>query len=364
MAIEQIYIEKDAVSFDLTGKICKKINAPTQVVDNLDAVYSMVSSSSDPVKKGKKILCLTKNRGAFLKKCPGTRSYTCCDYMILHIGTFCYMDCSYCILQTYFHPPLMQFFVNHDALEEELFNLSQQDTFFRIGTGEFTDSMIWDSWTDISRMLIHHFSRQDRAILELKTKTVAIERLANLDHNQKTIMSWSLNTEKVIKEEERGTASLSARLKAAKKCREWGYPLAFHFDPMILYKGCENDYREVINQLFCHVHPDHIAWISLGTFRFMPALKQIVMKRFKDSKIPFGEFIPGLDGKMRYFKPLRIAFYKQVVDHIRSLAPDVLVYFCMEDDEVWKKTLGFLPEAKGGLPKMLDDSAMEKCGIE
>ncbi len=364
LAIEKIYIEKDARAYELTEKICRQINAPAQVVDRLDIVFSEVLSALDPVQKGKSILCLTKNKGPFLKKCPGTSTYTCCGYKILHIGTFCFMDCSYCILQTYFHPPLMQFFVNHETLEKELADLFKQGSISRIGTGEFTDSMIWENWTGLSKLLVDKFSRQSRAVLELKTKTVAIDGLEGLNHNRKTIMSWSLNTEKVIHDEERGTAPLSVRLKAASKCMHWGYPLAFHFDPLVLYDHCEADYCAVIDQLFNQISPDQIVWISLGTFRYMPALKQIIMKRFKRSKIPFGEFIPGLDGKMRYFKPLRIKLYRKIVQHIRSRAPGVTVYFCMEDDEVWQESLGFIPEEKGGLAKLLDDSAVEKCGLD
>jgi spore photoproduct lyase len=35
----------------------------------------------------------------------------------------------------------------------------------------------------------------------------------------------------------------------------------------------------------------------------------------------------------------------------------------MEDEEVWQKVLGFLPEEKGGLAKILDESAAKHCGI-
>jgi len=36
----------------------------------------------------------------------------------------------------------------------------------------------------------------------------------------------------------------------------------------------------------------------------------------------------------------------------------------MEDDEVWQKSLGFLPADKGGLPRMLDESAVRHCGLD
>ena len=200
-------------------------------------------------------------------------------------------------------------------------------------------------------------------MLELKTKTVNIERLKGLEHRRKTILSWSLNTPAVMQSEERRTASLEARLTAAARCQKWGYPLAFHFDPMIIYDGCDTDYRWVVKQLFQRISAENIVWISLGTFRFMPALKPVIAQRFPDSKIVYGEFVTGLDNKMRYFKPLRIALYRQMVGWIRDAAPDVTVYFCMEDDEVWEKSMGWVPPPHGGLGRMLDQSAIQTCGL-
>ena len=103
-----------------TSVICERLNIPFQVVESSEEVYNTVSNDDMPVEKGKKILFLTRNKGKFVRQCPGTDYYTCCDYMILHIGTFCTMDCSYCILQSYFHPPLLQFYVNHQDLDDSL----------------------------------------------------------------------------------------------------------------------------------------------------------------------------------------------------------------------------------------------------
>lgn len=168
----------------------------------------------------------------------------------------------------------------------------------------------------------------------------------------------------MIGSEERRTATLTARLRAAAQCIAWGYPVAFHFDPMILYPGCEDAYHQVVERIFASIPASRIVWISLGTFRFMPDLKPVVASRFPDSKIIYGEFIQGLDGKMRYFKPLRIALYRQMAAWIRSHSEDVTVYLCMEDDEVWQKALGFIPASKGGLAHMLDKSAVSHCRLK
>ncbi|MBC2716276.1 MAG: DNA photolyase [Desulfobacteraceae bacterium] len=363
MKITDLYIDKEVLDYPATNVICDRLNTSFQVVNNAEDVYGIFANVKTPVEKGKKTLFLTKNKGKFIRQCPGTDYYTCCNYMILHFGIFCTMDCSYCILQSYFHPPLLQFFVNHKDLEKSLDHLFLQKKLTRIGTGEYTDSLIWEEIYPFAEMLVSKFSRQSHAILELKTKTVNIENLLSLRHNRKTVVSWSLNTERVVKSEERQTASIKARLTAAVKCQEMGYPLAFHFDPLIIYPGCEEDYKKIIKQLFANILPENIVWISLGSFRFMPALKSIIEQRFDQSKIVYGEFIKGIDGKMRYFKPLRINFYRQIVSYIREIAPNVTVYFCMEDDEVWLKTLGFTPSEYGGLPMMLDKSASRHCDV-
>ena len=217
--------------------ISHRLKLPCEIVANPQEVYDGVSAGGDPVEKGKRVLLLTNNRGAFVKNCPGTRTYTCCGYQILHIGTFCHMDCTYCILQSYFHPPVLQYFVNHNDLFKELEGICADKKIHRMGTGEFTDSLIWELWTDLSNRLVPFFAAQRSAVLELKTKTTAIDRLENLSHNRKTITAWSVNTSRIISEEERRTAPLTARLKAAAKCESWGYPLAFHFDPIVIYDG-------------------------------------------------------------------------------------------------------------------------------
>ena len=170
MSIQELYIDEEIADSPVAKSITDRLNIPAVIVAGDQDVYHRVSSSPDPIQRGKNVLLLTRNKGAFIKKCPGTRSYTCCGYEILHVGTFCHMDCAYCILQSYFHPPLMQYFVNRSDLFRELKGIFNGNEIRRIGTGEFTDSFIWDQWTDLSLQLVPAFAEQDRAILELKTK--------------------------------------------------------------------------------------------------------------------------------------------------------------------------------------------------
>lgn len=365
MKITTLYIDPAAVDYKETAVVRRRIGALETLIAPPEEAFQAVSGAEDMVSTGKRTLLLTVNKGPFVRNCPGTKCYRCCGYKILNIGRFCTMDCSYCILQAYFHPPLLQYYVNHDDMTRELedmFNCSAG--IMRIGTGEFTDSSIWNACSDLNSRLVTMFAGQASAILEIKTKTKSIAPLIGVEHNRKTIAAWSLNTEAVIAAEERGSASLAERLEAAAACQAMGYPLAVHFDPLVIYDGCREDYAAVIERLFQSVAADNIVWISLGSFRFMPALKPLIQRRFPRSKIIYGEFITGLDQKVRYFKPLRVALYQSIISVIRRFAPQVTLYFCMEDDDVWEQCLGFAPQEKGGIPAMLDRSAVEKCGLD
>jgi spore photoproduct lyase len=361
--IEALYIDAQVADRPETRRICSRLGVPAKRAANAEEVYADLAAAEDPVGSGKRVLFLTRNKGAFLKECPGTRHYTCCGYRILHIGSYCTMDCSYCILQAYFHPPLLQYYVNHEDMAQELERCLSEPGIQRIGTGEFTDSLIWEPWTDLSRRLVLRFAGQERAVLELKTKTVNIGGLLDLPHRRKTILAWSLNTERVIGSEERGTAALGARLRAAAHAAQAGYPVAFHFDPVVVTDGCEEEYRQVVERLFAAIAPEQIVWISLGAFRFMPDLKPIIQRRFPESRIVYGEFIAGLDGKARYFKPLRMRILRSLAQAILNRAPQACVYLCMEDDEVWRHVLGFTPAERGGLARMLDGAAEKRCEL-
>lgn len=297
-------------------------------------------------------------RGDFLKPCPGTKRYICCGYQILHVGINCPMDCSYCFLQSYLNQPSLRIFSN---LEDNLDAISKiidscPDKIFRIGTGEFTDSLALDYLTGWTDFLLPLFSSKKNCILELKTKTMFIENLLeNRGFKQRIVVAWSLNTPRVIAHEERKTASLESRILAARRCQKAGYVLAFHFDPLIHYPGWQDEHEEVVQLLEKHIDPESIIWISLGSFRYMPDLKWVIKRRFPETHIFNGEFVQGLDGKLRYFKPIRVEMYANLFEKLKKWHDDLAIYLCMESDDVWSQSLGWSPKKSVNLSKYLDN---------
>jgi spore photoproduct lyase len=352
----KVLVEAEVAESSLVATLRR--NLPNTCFEIVDRLPEGTSYSPDTLE-------VVAFRGRMLKTCPGTSHYLCCGYRILHFGIQCSLDCTYCILQAYLNQPNMRLFGNFgDVLSELQRELATNpDLLYRFGTGEFTDSLLLDPFTELSRQLVPFFGRQPNAVLELKTKTDFIQNLRDLDHCGHTLVAWSLNAPFIRKHEEPKATSIGERLEAARQCAEWGYSLAFHFDPLIEHPNWQEGYAETVDRLFDAIDPDRIVWISLGCLRFMPALKPIIQARHTQSRILSGEFVRGLDGKMRYFRDIRAHMYAFMVERIRRSAPDCCVYLCMEGRDLWREAFGFSPEERGGLPAMLDEAVRRRMGI-
>ncbi len=358
--IEKIYVEKGAESYKITNSLLQSFHPiiPQTVSNAEEAFADLAKTSEDPIGEGKKRLFIGKQNGAFLKKCPGTKKMVCCNYYVLNIATQCSLNCSYCILQEYFqNNPILKVFCNIQDCFAEIDQLthSKPKGIFRIGTGEFTDSLALDEAAGFSSELIPYFQGKENLILELKTKTTKIANLLKHKNVGNIAIAWSLNPDPIIEREEEGADKLEDRLDAARACQENGYKIAFHFDPIILYPGWENGYRDTVQKIFERINPEKIVWISLGGFRYRPSMKNMIRERFPESGLLVGEQVLCEDGKMRYLKSLRVEAYRKIAGWIKSHGPSLRVYLCMESPEMWRKVFKKAPMCQEKDDLLFDD---------
>jgi spore photoproduct lyase len=340
---------KDRVTHEILARL-PGIETGTIPYARIEPVYA--ASHNYP----KDTLILMRYPGKFLKGCQGSGAEICCNYFVVSYAWNCHLECTYCVLQSYLSNEALLVCTNIDDLLLDVKSSLEQtpDRMFRIGTGELADSLALDHLTHFSERLIPLFATLPNGILELKTKSNQISNLRNLNHGGHTVISWSLNSKHIGRTEEHKAASIEERLEAAAQCEAWGYKLGFHFDPLVYYDGWEEDYRDVVKNIFRAVKPDSVAWISLGALRFPPRLRELVRKRFPGSRVPCGEFIPGHHGKIRYFRPIREELYRKMHSWIRAEAPGVFVYLCMETRYVWGRALDEDPGDTSGLSNRLD----------
>ena len=326
-------------------------------IDHTDDANQFISQAhdQDPDQWGNTLL-LARQRGPFLRLCPGTQKHICCLYYNLDVAAGCDLGCSYCILQGYLDTPLVTVYANHDDMYRELDHalLDHPTRFYRIGTGELSDSLTFDPFLGLGADLVNYFADKKNAIIELKSKNIHIDDLLGLKHNGRAVISWSMNAETVSRQDEGIAPSLEDRLKAAQQVQAAGYRIGFHFDPMIRFEGWREEYGETIERIFRVIKPENIAWISLGALRYPAMLDDIIRENHPESPIVLGELLPGRDKKMRYFLPQRIEMFSFMFERIKQFSDNVFVYLCMENKYVWERSFNWAPKNSAHLKSLLD----------
>ena len=357
---ETIFVDKSVADHPLTLKTLLQFpNTPVEYNITLDEAVQMIQkTSTDVFGAGKRNLILTRFKGSFLKKCPGiSPGMVCCNYYVVNLLKNCMYDCSYCFLQDFLqNNPLLVAYVNIEDLLDELERTfaAHPDRTFRVGTGELTDSLALDQVIPFSQQLIPFFNQKKNAVLELKTKSNCVINLLNQNSADNVIVSWSLNPQIIIDQEEKGTPNLEQRLEAARLCANKGYKIGIHLDPIIIFPDWERAYHGMIEKIFEVLSPSQIEWVSLGSFRYRMSLKKIINERHNNTRLFTGEHISSKDGKHRYLRSLRNEAYKNLRSLLKNFSTDLNVYLCMETREMWEGVTGKMPRADETLDKFFD----------
>ncbi|MCP4698348.1 MAG: DNA photolyase, partial [Gammaproteobacteria bacterium] len=274
--------------------------------------------------------------------------YLCCNVKVLAAVSNCPYECSYCFLQNYLTDTTLSVVADTDALLREVDEKTskQPGRLFRVGTWELGDSLALEALTGTAAELVCAFAKRPNLLLELKTKSAQVSGLLDLPHNGRTVVSWTVNPEAVIRREEYRTAGITERIEAMRQVVAAGYPVAVHFDPMICYPQWREGYTSLIRRIFTAVPAERIAWISIGSLRFNPEMKKVMENNYPGSRATCAEMVLGDDGKVRYLKPLRVEMYRHTAETIRECAGSgPFIYLCMERWDVWKRVFGWHPHS-------------------
>ncbi len=344
--VRRVLVEKEAGDYEMTRRILARLpGVPVEVIPSREVLKPSGQDRAVWLSAAKRTLLLAVQKGPFWRPCPGTKGYICCGYQVLQVALNCPLDCSYCILQGYVNLPAITVFVNLEDLiaELEVRRAASLHEVWRFGSGEFGDSLALDDLMGLNERLIPRFANQQQGILEIKSKWPDLGNLLTLGPNPQVIFAWSLNPQEIIAGEEKFAASLNLRLQAAAQAVAAGFRVAFHFDPLVYFPGWEEAYQRTVEQLGAAVPSWEIAWISLGGLRFLPPLRRLIFQRFPESRIAAQEMILAPDGKLRYFKSLRVEMYARMREWLAQATPEALVYLCMESPRVWAEVFGFTP---------------------
>ncbi len=335
---KKIFIEKEVVNSPVTKQIINKLpDVTVEYIDDYRNIRIEGNTTDDVYIESKECLAIAGKKGGLVKefRCrDGIIGNT--EYFISH-GNNCNLDCEYCFLQSYFDNAVPTVFINHDeiltAIKDVLLAAGDKKTVFH--AGELCDALAFDDLTGLSRKLIPLFSEYPNAGLELRTKTTTIENLLTISSSSNIVISWTFSPQLIVDAYEHKTPPLEERVRAAGKVQRAGYNVGICLDPIILCEDWFNNYKSMLEMLFDRLDIAKIKFVSLGGFRYLPSLTRVIRDRNPETNLLLGEFVPCIDGKYRYFRPIRVEVYREIGKAIREITRDVKMSLCMETPEVW-----------------------------
>lgn len=332
---ERIYIESGAEG-SLVAERARALFGSAEIVpiDHHNELAVPEPERAHSIRAAKRQLAICRKRGAAVKRCtrdPGAPARR--EFYILHAQNCCF-DCEYCFLQYYLDHAVPTIWCDQESILESVRQAAEAGGCFH--AGELCDAFALEHVSGFAARAVELFASLPQAQLELRTKSDLVDSILAARHGGNVVISWTLTPAEVVARYEGGTAALSARLAAARRCQEAGYTVGLRLDPVILYEGWQRGYAELFEQVYDRLDPARIQSCTMGVLRYHPLLERVIQARFPRSQLLRQEFAPGPDGKLRYLRPIRTAMYRTLIKELRARHPQLKIELCMEGRPVWR----------------------------
>jgi len=263
--------EKDIEIIELRGNKIKE-NIPG---DNLYDLY----------RAGKKTLVVGVKKGMKFQSCKPSAHYQ------LPLMSGCIGQCQYCYLNTNLgDKPYMRVNVNVDDIlvQAQLYieeRLPEETIFEGSAT---SDPIPIEPYSNVLKHTIEYFSTNEKGRFRFVTKFNDVDTLLTIAHNNHTEIRFTLNTNKVIQDYERGTPSLEKRIEACNKVITAGYPTGFIIAPVFLYENWKEDYHNLLLDLNSNLPEQllHPVTFEVISHRYTTRAKNVITEVFPDTQLP------------------------------------------------------------------------------
>lgn len=290
---KRILFEKDALSYEMGKHIFQsfKDNKNVEIIhlyNNKIKENIPGDQLSEIYREGKNTLVVGVKKGLKFQSCKPSAHYQ------LPLMSGCIGHCQYCYLNTNLgDKPYLRVNVNIDDILEQAQNyMKERAPEGTIFEGSATsDPVPVEPYTNSLRYTIQYFSKSDLGSFRFVSKYTDIDSLLDVDHNDKTEIRFTLNTNKVIQDYENRTPSMEKRIEASKKIAEAGYPMGYILAPIFLYENWKTDYHNLLLQLreTLPTNLKHPLTFEVISHRYTTRAKNIIMDVFPDNTLPMND---------------------------------------------------------------------------
>lgn len=277
-------------------------------------------SSQDMYGEGKNTLVIGVRKTLKFESCKPSAHYQ------LPLVSGCMGMCEYCYLNTQMGKrPYTKIHVNiEEILEKAKEYIAERTPQTTIFEGAATsDPIPIEPYSGALKSAIEFFGNEENGLFRFVTKFTEVDSLLDLEHNGRTTIRFSINTNKIISSYEHRTPSFEQRLDAAIKTSKSGYPLGFIIAPVFLYENWETEYLSLLEAIRNNIGTN--VMFEVISHRFTKRAKENILSVFPKTSLPMEEelrkFKFGQFGYGKYiYKDEELNYYKNFFkEHISNL---------------------------------------------
>lgn len=276
-----------------------------------------------------------ENKGSFIHRVNYGLPF---ETLAIEEANGCPFKCEYCFLKSYFSEEEVVVYKNKGSLFEELETKLSERKRRRFFIGEYSEPLWVNRFSSIIPEIIEIFRKYPEGEIEIRTKGTDVDFLKDIRPSDNILLAWSLVPSELSEKIEKGPSTVEERIMAMKKTKEMGWRVGVRLEPIIVYKGWENGYKDLIERVSFALNEP----LEMGAIRLTPSLRSSIFSRNPSSLILKAEFVMCRDGKLRYPRGVRFRIY----NYILSIIGEVPVSIYMEEEFLIESLLKELKKFK------------------
>ncbi len=285
---KRVYIEEGALEYPRGRRIKEQFESegiPIHMIATHQRVTGIPGETrAEGYKEAKRTLVVGVRKSKAFQTCKPSAHYQ------LPLSTSCPGLCQYCYLNTTLgNKPYIRVYVNiEDILERAKQYIREREPELTVFEGAATsDPLPVEPYTGNLQRSIEFFAQEPQGHFRFVTKFTNVASLLNIEHNRRTTIRFSLNTDKIIRLYEGGTPSLAERIQASRKVFEANYPIGFLIAPIIYDPDYQASYRDLFRKIRAALGSlaEEPIPFELITHRFTPKAKERINDIFPENRL-------------------------------------------------------------------------------